>query len=120
MGIAINVMRHEFRRQLREKRAVDRISVEDNHPDHDSSIVDSLATVNKMEQVRAALGKLPSQEMDALLLSVLELQTYEQIAQIMQVRVGTVRSRIHRARKHLSELTADGPAPYAVSRQRKG
>jgi RNA polymerase sigma factor (sigma-70 family) len=98
MGIAINVMRHEFRRQLREKRAVDRISTEDNHPDHDASIGDNFATANKIERVQAALAKLPNQELEALLLSVLELQTYEQIAVIMKVPVGTVRSRIHRAR----------------------
>lgn len=117
MGIATNVMRHEFRRQLREKRAVDRISVEDTHPDHDASIVDNFAAAKRVERVRAALAKLPSQEIEALLLSVLELRTYEQIAEVLQVPVGTVRSRIHRARKHLNELTVDVTSPIASSPQ---
>jgi RNA polymerase sigma factor (sigma-70 family) len=107
MGIAINVMRHEFRRQLREKRALGRISVEDNQPDHDASVVDDFDTVKQIQRVQMALAKLPNQELEALLLSVLELQTYEQIAEALQVPVGTVRSRIHRARKHLTGLTAD-------------
>lgn len=111
MGIATNVMRHEFRRQLREKRAVDRISVEDTHPEHDVSIVDNFAVAERIERVRAALAKLPNQELEALLLSALELRTYEQIAEVLQVPVGTVRSRIHRARKHLNELTADVMSP---------
>ncbi len=113
MGIATNVMRHEFRRQLREKRAVDRISVEDAHPDQDASIVDNFATTKMVERVRTALAQLPHQELEALLLSALELNTYEQIAEVLQVPVGTVRSRIHRARKHLSRLTAD-PKPITT------
>jgi RNA polymerase sigma-70 factor (ECF subfamily) len=107
MGIAINVMRHEFRRQLRESKALGRISVDDYHPDHDTSVVDGFETANQIERVQAALSKLPDHELEPLLLSVLELQTYEQIADVMQVPIGTVRSRIHRARKHLSELIAD-------------
>jgi RNA polymerase sigma factor (sigma-70 family) len=117
MGIAINVMRHEFRRQLREKRAVHRIFAEDSHPNHDASIVDSFAVADRIERVQVALAKLPDKELDVLLLSVLEQQTYEQIAQIMQLPIGTVRSRIHRARKHLLELT--GEVAVSVSRPPK-
>jgi RNA polymerase sigma-70 factor (ECF subfamily) len=107
MGIAINVMRHELRRQLREKSAIGRIPAEESHPDHDASVVDDFEAASKIERVRAALAKLPNQELEALLLSVLELHTYEQIAEVLQIPVGTVRSRIHRARKHLGELSAD-------------
>ena len=119
MGIAINVMRHEFRRQLREKRRSVGSLSRTYHPDHDASVVDDFETANKIERVQAALAKLPDQELEALLLSVLELHTYEQIAEVMQVPVGTVRSRIHRARKHLSELTADFPARYPLPRRTK-
>jgi RNA polymerase sigma factor (sigma-70 family) len=107
MGIAINVMRHEFRRQLRERGALGRIPIEEYHPDHDASVVDDFETASKIERVHGAITKLPSQELEALLLSALEQLTYEQIAEVLQVPVGTVRSRIHRARKHLGELTAD-------------
>ena len=107
MGIAINVMRHEFRRQLREKSALGRIPVEEYHPDHDESVVDDFEAASKIERVQAALAKLPNEELEALLLSVLELHTYEQIAEVLQIPVGTVRSRIHRARRHLAELSAD-------------
>jgi RNA polymerase sigma factor (sigma-70 family) len=118
MGIAINVMRHEFRRQLREKAAVNRLTVEDNHSDHDAEIVDNLASANRIERVQVVLAKLPDKELNALLLSVLEQQTYEQIAQIMAVPIGTVRSRIHRARKHLVELSVDSASTQRSSPKR--
>lgn len=121
MGIAINVMRNEFRRQLREKRAVDRIHVENHQPGNDAFVVNDFAATNKIERVRIALAKLPNQELEALLLCVLEHRTYEQIAEIMQVPIGTVRSRIHRARKHLSELTADlADTPPSLQNKKEG
>jgi RNA polymerase sigma factor (sigma-70 family) len=107
MGIAINVMRHEFRRRLREARAFDRLTTEESLPDHDSSVVDGFEAFDRMHRVRATLASLPDKELEALLLSVLERQTYEQIAEVMQTPVGTVRSRIHRARKHLSDLLGE-------------
>ena len=117
MGIAINVMRHEFRRQLREAKALGRISVNDHNPDHDASVVDRFDTESQLQRVQAALAKLPDHELEPLLLSVLELQTYEQIADVMQVPIGTVRSRIHRARKHVSELTTDYPGTISTPRK---
>jgi RNA polymerase sigma factor (sigma-70 family) len=107
MGIAINVMRHEFRRRLREARAFDRLTTDESLPDHDSSVVDGFEAFDQMHRVRAALAHLPDQELEALLLSVLERQTYGQIAEVMQTPVGTVRSRIHRARRHLSDLLGE-------------
>ena len=119
MGIAINVMRHEFRRQLQEAKALGRISVYDHHPDHDTSVVDGFETAKQIERVQAALAKLPDHELEPLLLSVLELQTYEQIADVMQIPVGTVRSRIHRARKRLNELTAERPGTMSTPLKNK-
>jgi RNA polymerase sigma factor (sigma-70 family) len=54
----------------------------------------------------AALAGLRSQERDALLLAAWADLDYEQIAQATGVPVGTVRSRLHRARRHLRAALA--------------
>jgi len=48
--------------------------------------------------VEAALGSLPAEQRTALLLRDIEGFAYEEIAVITAVEIGTVKSRIHRAR----------------------
>lgn len=53
------------------------------------------------EAVLRALDRLGEETRAALLLSAVEGFSYEEIASILKVPVGTVRSRIHRARRQL-------------------
>jgi RNA polymerase sigma-70 factor (ECF subfamily) len=53
------------------------------------------------EQIAAALGRLPEEYRVVATLYFMEDFTYEQIAEILGVPVGTVRSRLHRGRKLL-------------------
>ncbi len=55
------------------------------------------------EAVAAAMGTLPENERTALVLRELDGESYESIATIMQCPVGTVRSRIFRAREHVAK-----------------
>ncbi len=50
-----------------------------------------------------AIESLPDTEREALLLFVWEDCSYEEIAAAHEVPVGTVRSRLHRARRRLRE-----------------
>jgi RNA polymerase sigma-70 factor (ECF subfamily) len=50
------------------------------------------------------VAQLPDLERDALLLFVWEDLSYEEIAAALDVPVGTVRSRLNRARLRLREL----------------
>lgn len=54
------------------------------------------------DEVAKALGGLPEEYRTAVILSDIEGQTYEEIAQFMQVPIGTIRSRIHRGRRLLA------------------
>lgn len=54
-------------------------------------------------QVRAALGRLNDDHRTVLVLREIEGCDYETIADILEVRVGTVRSRLFRARMQLRE-----------------
>ena len=52
----------------------------------------------------AAFDRLPEEQRSAFLLSEVEGLSYAEIARIEDVAVGTVKSRIHRARERLREL----------------
>jgi RNA polymerase sigma-70 factor (ECF subfamily) len=54
--------------------------------------------------LREALTKLPPDQREALLLVGAEGLSYEEAAQICNVRVGTVKSRVNRARTRLVQL----------------
>ncbi len=54
------------------------------------------------DEVVGALAGLPEKYRTAVILSDLEEQTYEEIAQFLSAPIGTVRSRIHRGRRLLA------------------
>ncbi|MFL5149003.1 MAG: sigma factor-like helix-turn-helix DNA-binding protein, partial [Microvirga sp.] len=53
---------------------------------------------------RNALGKLSPEQREALLLIGAEGLTYEETAVICNTKVGTIKSRVNRARKRLAEI----------------
>ncbi|MBI3550573.1 MAG: sigma-70 family RNA polymerase sigma factor [Elusimicrobia bacterium] len=58
---------------------------------------------DQREEVQIALAALPPEDRAALQLRELEDKSYEEIATILEVPVGTVKSRLHRARRKLCE-----------------
>jgi RNA polymerase sigma-70 factor (ECF subfamily) len=55
------------------------------------------------DELSAALSKLPTKMKDIFLLCDLEGYSYEEISEIANIPIGTVRSRLHRARKLLQD-----------------
>jgi RNA polymerase sigma-70 factor, ECF subfamily len=55
------------------------------------------------DDLSTALAKLPIKMKEVFLLCDLEGYSYEEIAEIVNIPVGTVRSRLHRARKFLQD-----------------
>ena len=70
-----------------------------------------------MREFMSAFGKLAPTQREALLLAVLEGQSYEVIAAHTGVSVGTVKSRISRARDTLERLLAGGRVQVAAGRR---
>jgi len=101
------IQRNEFISGLRRRRPtvpVDTAIAESlSHPPHqDSGLV--------MREFMSAFGKLAAAQREALLLAVLEGLPYETIAEHTGVSVGTVKSRISRARDTLERLLLEGEA----------
>jgi RNA polymerase sigma-70 factor (ECF subfamily) len=66
------------------------------HPDQQSHL--------DFEDFRAALATLPRDQREALLLVGAQGMSYEEAAQVCRVAVGTVKSRVNRARSKLAYL----------------
>jgi len=57
-----------------------------------------------LSDVQAALDRLAPPMRQALVLVAIENLTYEETAAVMQCRIGTVKSRVWRARTQLAEM----------------
>ncbi len=61
-----------------------------------------------LRDVLTGLDALPEEQRSVLLLVGVEDLSYEQVAQVLDIPVGTVMSRLSRARARLREFTDDG------------
>ncbi len=72
-----------------------------------------LDRVELMEIVQQ-MGKLPADQREVLILAAVEEMRYEEIAAVLSVPVGTVMSRLSRAREKLRNLVAAPPSSLRV------
>lgn len=72
------------------------------------------------EQVGRALGQLPENYRQVLLLRELGGQSYDEIAGALRLDIGTVKSRIFRARKRLCVLLSGNFSDEAASKRAEG
>jgi RNA polymerase sigma-70 factor (ECF subfamily) len=106
-GIATNLLAHHRRTEARRISATARLLA--RRPagdDTNDQVVDRLDAEALWSHIADAVGALPEGERDALLLFVWEELSYDEIASALGVPVGTVRSRLNRARENLRELRA--------------
>src|SRR6202453_4738773 len=68
---------------------------------------DEFASLETVARVRQAIGTLPQNYREAVILCELEEMSYEEAAVALDCPVGTVRSRLHRARALLVEKLHD-------------
>jgi len=60
------------------------------------------------------MGRLPPDQREVLLLAAVEELRYEEIARVLSVPIGTVMSRLSRAREKLRRLVAEPPSALRV------
>jgi RNA polymerase sigma-70 factor, ECF subfamily len=93
-----NLFRSEYRKRRREVEDTDGNYAETlkSHPEQQSRV--------EFEEFRTALAKLPPDQREALILVGASGFSYEEAAAICQCAVGTIKSRVNRARTRLAEL----------------
>jgi RNA polymerase sigma factor (sigma-70 family) len=104
-GIATNLIAHHRRSEARRLHATARVLMRSRVADDPAdAVVSRLDAAALLPRVAEALAQLPDGDRDALLLFAWEELSYEEIADALGVPIGTVRSRINRARQSLREL----------------
>jgi RNA polymerase sigma factor (sigma-70 family) len=106
-GIAHNLLRNHVRSERRQWLAYARHG---EIPDVDQSAADAFGTADRRADASAAaarigqvLAGLPAADRDVLLLFAWADMSYADIASTLQIPVGTVRSRLNRARRQLRD-----------------
>jgi RNA polymerase sigma-70 factor (ECF subfamily) len=107
-GIAANVLRQHLRGEHRRQRLVSKLTSEASRLETNRDDSDRLRAQGDLATVLDALGLLSDAEREAVLLYAWEDLSYEEIAVAQEVPVGTVRSRLNRARKRIRERISDG------------
>jgi RNA polymerase sigma-70 factor, ECF subfamily len=108
MGIANNLVRRHLRHEdvrLRYWPTAIAVSVDEAEPS-----LDAIDAERQGPLIRAALSELSDQDRETFLLVVLGELSYGEVAEIVDVPLGTVRSRVNRARRKLRELLAGSTA----------
>jgi RNA polymerase sigma-70 factor (ECF subfamily) len=97
-GIATNVLRRHARASVRHLRALSRLDPYPLEARHDEDVSDRVSAEAAGRELAAGLARLNQHERDVLLLVAWEGLGYEEVALALGIPLGTVRSRLHRAR----------------------
>ncbi|MEW4489060.1 sigma-70 family RNA polymerase sigma factor [Thalassoglobus sp. JC818] len=81
----------------------------DDHPDANPD--HQMESEERVRQVRIALEQLSCDYRDVIVMKEMEGMRYDEIASILNCPVGTVRSRIHRARNDLRDILTRSLSP---------
>jgi RNA polymerase sigma-70 factor (ECF subfamily) len=73
-------------------------------PDSALSPLDSITVMEQRERVRDALDKIPSEQRDALMLAYFQGYTQTEIAALLQIPLGTIKTRMRQGLLKLSAL----------------
>jgi|SRR5688572_18686995 RNA polymerase sigma-70 factor, ECF subfamily len=93
-----NLFRSEYRKRRREVEDTDGSYADTlkSHPEQGSHL--------EFKEFKSALGKLPPDQREALILVGASGFSYEEAAAICECAVGTIKSRVNRARTRLADL----------------
>jgi RNA polymerase sigma factor (sigma-70 family) len=105
-GIASNLLHTRLRSDGRRRRAFERAASQQVAAVSPEGIDVALLSRERLEAVLRALARLSTADREIILLVAWEHLSYEEVAAVMNLELGTVRSRLARARGRLKELTS--------------
>ena len=89
---------------MRRLRAYERLEAERAEGIDEALVAARVDAAAEQPRIARALARIPDGDRDPLLLLAWADLTYAEIAIALNIPIGTVRSRIHRARRRLREL----------------
>lgn len=93
------ILRHCWYRYLRNQKS--HIEYSDEYPCDHSGPLGNCAEHEMVERVRHAVASLAIEQREVISLVDLSEMSYCEVAQVLEIPIGTVMSRLHRARKNL-------------------
>jgi RNA polymerase sigma factor (sigma-70 family) len=113
-GIATNLINQHRREEWRQDRIRQAAAVEPEVPGHADRVAADVTAQAMRSLLDEALAALQAGDRDVLLLIAWEQLTYQEVSRALAIPVGTVRSRLHRARTKLRQILAgtDAAATY--------
>ncbi len=113
LGIATNVVRNASRAARRHRAALLRVPLHDVDLDFADDVVGRMAEADELAAAHRALAQLRPKDRDVVLLCVWAGLDYAAAAEALDIPVGTVKSRLSRARARLRVLATTDvePAP---------
>jgi RNA polymerase sigma-70 factor (ECF subfamily) len=107
-GIATNVCRNLTRSQRRHAAALGRLPRPRHVPDPAEEVGERVDSERTMSRIVEEMSPLPERDREVIALVVWSGLTYEEAARALGVPVGTVRSRLSRARNRLGTALQTG------------
>ena len=109
--IATNAALDELRRRKRRPLSLfardgEQVDIADTHSDDQQSMIES------SDYLTQGLAQIPEEFRIALVLRDVADLDYEEISQVLDVPIGTVRSRIARGRARLADILGNSAAPH--------
>jgi RNA polymerase sigma factor (sigma-70 family) len=112
-GIATNLIGRHRRAEIRMYRALARTGIDPVMESFTDTVDDRVSAGTASRRLAAALARLPAELRDTLLLVAWGDLSYEEVATALGVPIGTVRSRVSRARSKLRRTLGDtNPAAF--------
>lgn len=108
IGISTNLLRRYFRQEKRRYRALARLTAGEYAAADEDEAVDRADAMTLRRGLADALAKLKRGDLDVLLLTAWADMSSAEIATVLSIPVGTVRSRLHRARRLTREALSPG------------
>lgn len=108
-----NAFINQYRKKSKRPQQVDYEEIATYHDSEEGSYVDFMDLREEIfegmmgDEITVAINSLPIDFRTVILLCDIEDFTYEEIAKIIDIPIGTVRSRLHRARNMLKEKLRD-------------
>ncbi len=100
LKVSINVVRTHFAsRSYREQLQTSSLASQDEEVAQPADSLD----LDALQQLSDAIASLPTELREIIVLCGVEQYTYEEAAVVLEIPVGTVRSRLHRARMKLRD-----------------